>query len=161
MASRRKGWDNLSPGYRKRLESKGITKARYDRGHKLDVARGHAETPEHGLRQAKKHPVKYRKYLEKKERLKGGGGLKTPEEEARELNAAKDAAYYNFKGRLGDYFQYNDGTVLANIYGGITSESGKVSGMSLPEANWTANADTEQLRSRAHEQYKANPWWYH
>jgi len=158
MASRRKGWEALSPGYRKRLESKGITKARYDRGHKLDVARGHAETPEHGIKQARKQPLKYRKYLQKHEKT---GGQLPPEEEARRINAAKDAAYFNIKGRLGEYLQYNDDTVTANIYGGTTNESGQVSGMSLGEANWTANADTEQLRSRASQQYKGNPWWYH
>lgn len=158
MASRRKGWDALSPGYRNRLESKGITKARYDRGHKLDVARGHAETPEHGLKQARKNPVKYRKYLQKHEPTGPG---KSVEEQARELNDAKDAAWYNITGRFHEYIGYNEDTVTANVYGGTTSESGEVSGMSLAEARWTANADTEQIRSRASEQYKGNPWWYH
>src|SRR5215469_3349306 len=106
MASRRKGWEALSPGYRKRLESKGITKARYDRGHKLDIARGHAETPEHGIRQARKQPVKYRKYLQKHEKPRPVP--QTVRQEAEALNAAKDAAYFNIKGRLGEYLQYND-----------------------------------------------------
>lgn len=159
MASRRKGWDTLSPGYRKRLESKGITKARYDRGHKLDIARGHGETPEHGIKEARKNPVKYRKYLRKHEPTGPGG--KTPEEEAREINEAKDAAFFNIKGSFELYLKYNEDTVTANVYGGRTSESGEVPGMSLAEARWTANATIQQLRSRASEQYKGNPWWYH
>jgi hypothetical protein len=159
MASRRKGWDSLSSSYRDRLSRKGITRERYERGHKLDVARGHAETPEHGLKQAQKNPVKYRKYLNK--RIITGGTPLPPIQEAVILNAAKDAAYYNIKGRLEHYFKYNETTVLANVYGGTTSESGEVSGMGLAEARWTSQADTEQLRSRAHEQYKSNPWWYH
>ena len=158
MASRRKGWDALSPGYRARLEKSGITKTYYDRGLSLQSARGHRQTPEHGIKQARKQPTRYRKYLRKHEPT---GGRVSAEEEARELNAAKDAAFYNIKGRLEFYLKYNEVTVLANVYGGRTSESGDVSGMSLAEAQWTANADTEQLRSRAHEQYKGNPWWYH
>lgn len=158
MASRRKGWDALSPGYRRRLEKNGITKARYDRGHKLDVARGHAETPEHGLKQARRNPVKYRKYIQKHTPQPQ---VKTPEQEARELNAAKDAAFYNIKGSFEFYLKYNEDTVLANVYGGTTSESGPVTGMSQAEADWTANASVQQLRSRASEQYKGNPWWYH
>ena len=41
MASgRRKGWDQLSPTYRKRLERSGITKTTYNRGADLHKARG-------------------------------------------------------------------------------------------------------------------------
>lgn len=159
MATRRKGWESLSKAYRDRLSRKGITKARYERGHKLDVARGHATTPEHGLKQAKRNPVKYREYLQRKEPRKGGGG--PPIQQAKELNNAKDAAYYNIKGRLGNYLKYNDKTVVANVYGGTTGQSGDVPGMSLSEARWTSRADTEELRSRAREQYQGNPWWYH
>ena len=82
-------------------------------------------------------------------------------EEAEKLNSAKDAAYYNIRGRLGTYYKYKDETVEANVYGGTTSESGPVPGMDLAQAQWTANADTEELRSRAEPQYKGNPWWYH
>ena len=160
MASRRKGWESLSPGYRKRLESKGITKSLYGRGHNLSSARGHAATPEHGISQARRKPTRYREYLRKHEKI-SGPPLQTPEEQARELNEAKDAAYLNIKGRLEEYIWYNEQTVLANVYGGDTAESGIVPGMHLAEARWTSSADTEQLRSRASEQYLGNPWWYH
>src|SRR5260370_22176318 len=106
MASRRKGWDSLSSAYRDRLSRKGITKEGYERGHKLDVARGHAETTEHGLKQAQRNPVKYRKYLNK--RTKTGPTGKSQEDIAYDLNQAKDAAYFNFKGRLGHYLKYNE-----------------------------------------------------
>lgn len=44
MAVRRKGWDDLSVAYRRRLERGGITRAGYETGEKLGAARGH-KTP--------------------------------------------------------------------------------------------------------------------
>ena len=44
----RKGWAQLTPQYRQRLASKGITEAKYDAGVSIREARGHAVTPEHG-----------------------------------------------------------------------------------------------------------------
>ena len=158
MASRRKGWDSLSLEYRERLSRNGITKERYERGHKLDVARGHANTPEHGLKEARRNPVKYREYLNKRERTGGG---KSPEDKAYELNQTRDAAFYTIKGYFQDYLKYNEATVLANVYGGRTSESGDVPGMSVAEAKWTSQAPAEAIRQRASSQYSGNPWWYH
>jgi hypothetical protein len=45
MANRR-GWDALSPGYRQRLERKGISRGDYESGISIQAARGHAHTPE-------------------------------------------------------------------------------------------------------------------
>lgn len=72
-----------------------------------------------------------------------------------------DAAFQNSKRKLSDLRQYNEDTVRANIYGGITSESGPVPGMSVEEARWTSKASLEQLRDRARYQAEGNPWWYH
>ena len=47
--ARRKGWEQLSSTYRKRLLGKGITEARYSQGKPIASARGHAATPEHGI----------------------------------------------------------------------------------------------------------------
>lgn len=159
MATQRKGWESLSPSYRDRLSRNGITKARYERGHKLDVARGHGETPEHGLKEARRNPVKYRQYLQKRERT--GGPKRSDENEAYNLNMARDGAFYRIKGFFQDYLKYNETTVLANVYGGRTSESGDVDGMSYDEATWTGQADSQQIRARASAQYSGNPWWYH
>lgn len=41
----RKGWDNLSAPYRRRLERRGITRLAYERGDSLTRARGHFITP--------------------------------------------------------------------------------------------------------------------
>lgn len=41
----RKGWDKLSPGYRRRLERNGITRRHYELGGSLVRARGHFPTP--------------------------------------------------------------------------------------------------------------------
>jgi hypothetical protein len=158
VATRRKGWSTLSKTYRDRLLRNGITEARYNRGHKLDVARGHAATPEHGVKEARRNPVKYRKYLEKHERT---GGQRPPEDIAHEINEARDAAFYRIKGYFHTYAKYNEATVRANVYGGRTSESGDVDGMSLSESRWTSQADAESIRSRASQQYQGNPWWYH
>ncbi|GAA0411809.1 hypothetical protein [Streptomyces luteireticuli] len=60
--SRRKSWDLLSDGYRKRLERGGITRAAYEQGKSLSRARGHAYTPERPERAAK-NTHKYQRYL--------------------------------------------------------------------------------------------------
>lgn len=88
-------------------------------------------------------------------------GAKTRKAASERLTRLRDAAFYNIEGRLGDYAKYKRETVEANVYGGETSESGPVPGMDYAQAEWTADADTEELRSRAEPQYKGNPWFYH
>lgn len=46
--AKRKGWDDLSPAYRKRLSNKGISKRSYTQGASIKSARGHKTTHEHG-----------------------------------------------------------------------------------------------------------------
>lgn len=76
----RKGWESLSPAYRKRLERGGISAADYGAGHSLSRARGHATTPEHPTDKIakSKYPAYYarrqqliRDFIEKKDRLWG------------------------------------------------------------------------------------------
>lgn len=86
-------------------------------------------------------------------------GRKARETAKRKL--ARDEAHKNIKQRLGNYHKYDDGTVKANVYGGTTAESGKVPGMTLEQALWTMQADTEELRGHAASQHKGNPWFYH
>jgi hypothetical protein len=164
MAVKRRAWESLSDAYRKRLARHGITKSQYENGRPLSGARGHAATPEHGLKSAKRNPKKYGDYIRKRS-VPSAPSAPSPgtagEDEAYELNAARDAAFINIHSRLHTYFKYQRTTVLANVYGGSTSESGGVPGMSLAEARWSANADTEELRSHATPQYTGNPWWYH
>lgn len=130
------------------------------------AARGHKSTPEHGLKQAlRKSRVtsKYDKYIERKTEPKIPEGLNDYEkaiERATNLNTIRDLAYASMH-RLHDYVYYNDQTVRANVYGGVTSESGPVPGMSVAEATWTASADVEDIRSQASEQFRGNPWFYH
>lgn len=158
--ARRKGWDSLSRDYRERLTRRGITKSQYEHGRPLAGARGHGATPEHGIKDARRNPKKYGDYIRKR----AVPEVKVPAnvvDEAYELNKAKDAAFLNIDGRLANYFKYKRETVLANVYGGVTSESGNVPGMSLAEARWTSQADTEELRAHAEPQYTGNPWFYH
>lgn len=54
----RKGWESLTPNYRKRLESKGITRTDYEAGVSLTAAR-RGNTPEHPQRY---NPQKYPEY---------------------------------------------------------------------------------------------------
>src|SRR5271155_981650 len=117
MVRSRKGWQQLSPGYRNRLTKNGITKAQYDAGKSLAKARGHQATPEHGIREAIRKPQKYRKYINK--RTKTGGSPRSPEDIAREINEILDAAYENIHRRLQDYHKYRDQNVRANVYGGL------------------------------------------
>jgi hypothetical protein len=155
--ARRKPWSELSPGYRARLEKAGITKSQHARGATLKKARGHAKTPEHGIRDAIRNPAKFREYI-----------AKNPEQEARILDSLRDQAYRNVKARLGDYHKYRDKNVRVNVYGGVRGpqitgelEFNEMDGMTLDEARWTAKADTEALRSRASRQQAFNPWFYH
>jgi hypothetical protein len=159
MPRARKAWESLSPDYQRRLSRGGITKSSYQSGASLQKARGHAKTPEHGLRDAVRNPGKYRAYIAK--RNAGPGQRETPEDMARRVNAMLDKAYANMKRQVGGYFKYNDKTVRANVYGGRTAESGEVRGMDYAEALWTSTADSEEIRANASEQYRANVWFYH
>jgi len=165
VAANRKGWTQLSPGYRARLQKNGISKAQYDAGKSLAKARGHSQTPEHGIKEAIRKPGKYRKYINKRTIT---GGDRSPREVADEINTILDTAYDNIRRCLGDYHKYKDRNVRANVYGGIRSaqflgEGSEVetNAMDIPDAIWTANADTEALRSRASNQTEGNPWFYH
>lgn len=167
MAAPRKLWSRLTAGTRARklsyYKKQGLTPGQVARRYNAGTlgsqaaARGHAATPEHPA-QALREPQKYPAYLRRKEQPKKG---ETPHELAIRINTALDTAYRNFRRRLSNYVYYNDSTVTANIYGGSTRESGTVPGMSLAQATWTAQADTEEIRSMASEQYRGNPWWYH
>lgn len=63
-----RNWDNLSAGYRQRLERSGVTRGQYESGASLEKARGHKETPEHPER-AEANPQKYQKYLNERKNL--------------------------------------------------------------------------------------------
>lgn len=155
-ASRRKGWNQLSPGYRARLEKSGISQRAYERGQSIARARGHAETPEHGKKQAQRNPVRYRKYLAKREPR-----LASPEDEAYAINAMRDKSYANEKRQLGDLLQYNDKTVRTRVYGGWDDEGRYHDGQTMYEARWTSTASADALRGRAAVQDDYNVWWYH
>lgn len=62
----RKGWDNLKPGYRKRLQSHGITKESYSKGATIKKARGHEKTPE---RPAARNTSDFRDYKRAQDKL--------------------------------------------------------------------------------------------
>jgi len=162
----RKPWSQLAPGtkarklayYKKQGMTPGQVARKYNAGTlgPQSAARGHAKTPEHGLAEALKKPGKYQTYIKKKNTVAGA----TPQQRASNQNAILDSAYRSMR-RLSNYVYYNDDTVSANVYGGTTSESGPVPGMSVAEATWTAHADIEEIRSMASNQYRGNPWWYH
>jgi transposase len=171
----RKLWSQLKKATRDRkvrhYAKQGLTPrqvaARYNKGSlgSQKAVRGHKGTPEHGLQEAlrkSRKSGKYDEYLERK-KPKIPEGLSEYDkalEEAVNLNTLRDAAYQSMH-RLHDYVYYNDDTVRANVYGGVTAESGTVPGMDAAEATWTASADIEDIRSMASEQFRGNPWWYH
>lgn len=161
MARKRRAWESLSENYRKRLSRNGITKRDYERGRNLSAARGHFATPEHGLRSAQKNPGKYGEYIRKRTVPKAPEVPQSAEEEAYELNEWRDRAFAHMVAMLLGLPKFYEPTVEANVYGGVTRESGTVKGMSLSECKWTARASQEELRAHAYPQYKGNPWWYH
>jgi hypothetical protein len=62
----KKGWDNLSPGYRERLERKGLSKQDYEEATSLKKYRGHEHTPE---KPKGADPVQYPKYFNERDKL--------------------------------------------------------------------------------------------
>lgn len=84
----RKGWGQLSPTYRARLERGGITASSYATGASLASARGHGSTPEKAITSVEKLETatagRYRSYAEVrldiidlKTQLFGTGNLST------------------------------------------------------------------------------------
>jgi len=169
MAGKRRAWESLSASYRNRLSRAGVTREHYQSGGNVSKARGHGQTPEHP-REAARNPAKYREYTEKRRNI-SGGSLRTPEDEAYELNELRDNAMRSVDGKLGSYIKYKRRNVLANIYGGTggaqflgvlgDSPEEERRGMTADECRWTIQADAEELRSTASNQYKGNPWFYH
>jgi hypothetical protein len=172
-------WSALKPATKKRklsyYKKQGLTPgqvaSRYNAGTlgPQAASRGHAKTPERPERAAK-HPEKYPEYVRKRAKT-GGGGSPGPgirkDNEALAPRIWLDKAYLNIDLRLGpgrplgQLPKYNPVTVRANVYGGITAESGPVPGMNLATAKWTAKASEDELIEFAWPQYRANPWWYH
>jgi hypothetical protein len=64
--AQRKPWNQLKPGYRARLESKGITQKDFESGASIQAARGHKNTPE---RPTSYDPAKYPKYQQNRAAL--------------------------------------------------------------------------------------------
>jgi hypothetical protein len=62
----RKGWDQLSPGYRDRIAKAGMTREDYEAGGSLSKARGHAKTPE---RPSSFDAKKFPQYANERQRL--------------------------------------------------------------------------------------------
>lgn len=62
----KKGWDNLSPGYRERLERKGLSKEDYEQATSLKKYRGHEHTPE---KPKGASPTQFPKYFSEREKL--------------------------------------------------------------------------------------------
>jgi len=163
VARQRRAWESLSPDYRARLSRNGISKRDYERGRNLSAARGHFATPEHGLKSAQRNPAKYGDYIRKRTVPSGPPpkAKQTPEEEAHELNEWKDKAFEAGREKLRDEYKYYEPTVEANVYGGVTRESGEVSGMNLAECKQAVKMTRDQWRDYAALQYRGNPWWYH
>lgn len=59
----RKGWDQLSDAYRKRLEKGGISKTAYEGGASIKKARGHSKTPERPIGYS---PKQFPQYAQKR-----------------------------------------------------------------------------------------------
>lgn len=62
----RKGWDQLSSGYRDRIIKAGMTREDYEAGRSLAKARGHSKTPE---RPSSFDPKKFPQYASERQRL--------------------------------------------------------------------------------------------
>jgi hypothetical protein len=136
-------YDALSADYRNRLARNGISKADYLAGQSVTKARGHGKTPEHGIKDAIKHPEKNREYLRKHPVSIGQRG---PAYRA----DLEDRALASMDAKLGLYLKYNRDRVIAKI--------GK---QSIRELLVTIEATEDELVELARSQRKGNPWHYH
>jgi hypothetical protein len=161
--ARDRSWESLSPKYRERLSRNGIDKAAYESGTPVTAARGHARTPERPERAAR-NPARYPEYTAKKAAAAPAKPRKRSAlQQELDLLNARTRAFRNFL-RVAHgtgYAWVNIDTIEANVWGGYTSESGEVPGMTLEEARFTATMKDDDLQTLAAPQYRANPWFYH
>jgi hypothetical protein len=148
----RRGWDTLSQGYRDRLQRSGISREGYERGESLSRARGHKETPEHGLKDAIKNPAKYRQYLDaRRERQERDD----PQKLARLINQVNQhAARIDVAGN--------------STYGSQFAIRENLDSACIEELEAMLKANPKTWVTRAEGQPKdygypsgINPWWYH
>jgi hypothetical protein len=143
---RRKGWNQLSESYRKRLERAGINEKAYTNGSSLSDARGHRNTPERPERAYKGTKTsRYAEYRQKRRERDLGGqlGRKT------KAHYITEAIVYTQR-TIGHLPHYNHSTVI-NLAEKKT----------IAQLKRTVTMDADSLRAEARPQYPTNPWWYH
>jgi hypothetical protein len=136
-------WDALKPSYRARLERGGITRGKYISGESLSGSRGHAKTPEHGIKDAIKRPEKYKDYINKKTPT-GGGGAPVNRDDL------EDQALRSMDTKVGDYLKYRRDSVI-----------GRIKKMTVNQLRMTIAASEDDIVQLARPQHKSNPWHYH
>ncbi len=158
---RPKAGQHLSEAQQRRYMNAGITRGQYESGAKVTGARGHGKTPEHGIGDARKHPEKYRDYIQKKEPPRRGGDVI-------EAGLAQliEQAQRNSQAQLGNYIKYNRERTFKRIAGKITfnkdgSIKSRKGGMTKRQLRITAIATSDELRTLASEQREGNPFYYH
>lgn len=142
----RKTFGSLTPAYQKRLMrgfpdlTRKQLRDRYNRGSlgSRTAARGHARTPERPIR-AIKNPERYRDYLGNRTRR---GGDVIPMTKRQRVFARMEDMFSFWIG-------YNRFNVLANV-----------NAMTDSELDWTLNADTEMIRTRASAQVPGDKPWF-
>jgi hypothetical protein len=148
----------ISEAYQRRLLKNGIAKREYETGRaaksgKLGAARGHAATPEHGLKDAAKNPDKYQDYLRKRPT----GGQLPPVD----IDQLRQDAYDNFHDIMGNHHAYNDQSVILRIMGDPADQE-NYPGMSIRELQLTKSVRTmREIQDLATSQRTGNPFWYH
>lgn len=120
----RKGWENLSPAYRKRLERGGISAADYASGKSLSKARGHSKTPEHPTDKIDRK--RFRDYYDKRQQL------------MRDFIEKKDRLWGQYQNvlRKNGSTRYNPKRSADNV------RDGKMSNQQL---QWALEADEDEL----------------
>lgn len=145
---RRKGWDDLSDSYRKRLERAGIDKKAYTNGNSLSDARGHRNTPERPERAYKGNKTsRYGAYRQKRreESLRKWKGVGKPTKDY----YITEAIVYTQR-TIGHLPHYNHSTVIH-----LAEKK------TIAQLKRTVTMDADSLRAEARPQYPTNPWWYH
>lgn len=144
---RRKGWDDLSESYRKRLERAGINKKAYTNGSSLSDARGHRNTPERPERAFK--GTKTSRYGEYRQRQRERDIRRNPTGKKLKSHYITEAVIYTQR-TIGHLPHYNHSTII-NLAEKKT----------IAQLQRTLTMDADSLRAAARPQQQTNPWWYH
>lgn len=150
-----RNWRDLSPSYRQRLLSNGISKQDYEKGISLSAARGHGKTPERPER-ASRSPERFQDYLGK--RSESG----SQNADGSGVSRAQWARRYvrNLDRELGHKDKYNRRAIIERTQ---IKDPDNPRYIPTEDLIWGATASEPELITRisGYSGHRINPFYYH